>query len=66
MWFSRHFRFLSPNSMKIECREGGRTHQSCDFYLKNSMSTAMIGILDKKSADSGDRVADNQEAAKLE
>jgi len=26
----------------------------------------MTGILDKKSADSGDRVADNQEAAKLE
>ncbi|KAG4385632.1 hypothetical protein GLYMA_12G137301v4 [Glycine max] len=52
--------------MNTECREGGRTHQSCDFYLKNSMSTAMIGILDKKSADSGDRVADNQEAAKLE
>jgi len=26
----------------------------------------MAGILDRKLADSGDRVADNQEAAKLE
>ncbi|RZB52541.1 hypothetical protein D0Y65_048849 [Glycine soja] len=27
---------------------------------------AMAGILDRRSVDSGDRVADNQEAAKLE
>ncbi|KAL2564116.1 hypothetical protein AAZV13_19G023501 [Glycine max] len=34
--------------------------------LRFLSQTTMVGILDRKSVDSGDRVADNQETAKLE
>ncbi|KAL5141173.1 hypothetical protein HKD37_09G024567 [Glycine soja] len=64
-------------SASIACREGGRADYNCSFYLKTPRLifvcvsflrsvVAMAGNFDRKSTDSGDRVANNQEATKLE